>query len=214
MSALRLVAAVSLAMWLAGCGPERPPTPPPPRPTKESLLAEGRDKVKRALAYIEEMEAIRDSLKPGEPSPAPSPEEPSPPAKGKKGKGKTAKQPAPPPPQPSGEHALALQELDRLLERAREAKDQLVAMREELAEVLEKAPEPLGDRDIARAQMVLRRMNEKLGDVRDGRTRALELKPKPPQPESKEPAKAPGKPESESGKGTPSPAGGAEAKKK
>lgn len=181
MNQLRVVALVVAAVWIAACGPKKPPVPPAPPPTKASLTAEGKDKVKRVLGYIEEMEQIRGIAK-DEGSPIPVDEPPPP--KGKKGK---AAPPPPPkaPPRPAGMDEAAVMELDRLLSRARELKDQVVAMREELAEALETMQDPVEGTNLAKARAILSRMGDKVGEVRDQRTRALELKPKPPEPEKK-----------------------------
>ena len=191
MTLLRVAAVVVAVAWIAACGPKPPPANTPPPPTKASLMAEGKEKVKRVLGYIEEMEQIRGVPK-DEGSPIPI-DEPPPPPKGKKGKAAkpTAPPPPPAPPRPAGMDESAVMELDRLLSRARELKDQLVAMREELAAALEEATDPIVGPDLAKARGILGRMNEKVGDVRDQRTRALELKPKPPEPEKKAPTKAP-----------------------
>jgi len=194
MTQLRVAVVVVAVAFIAACGPKPPPVPPAPPPTKASLMAEGKDKVKRALGYIEEMEQIRGIAK-DEGSPIPV-DDPSPPSKGKKG-AKAAK-PTPSaapaaPPRPAGMDESAVMELDRLLSRARELKDQLVALREELAEGLEKANEPIVGPDLAKARGILSRMSDKVGEVRDQRTRALELKPKPPEPEKKAPAATPTK---------------------
>jgi hypothetical protein len=188
MTHLRVAAIVVATVWIAACGPKRPPVPPAPPPTKASLMAEGKNKVKRALGFIEEIEDIRGVPK-DEGSPI-SVDEP-PPIKGKKG----AKAPPPPAaaPRPAGMDESTASELDRLLSRARELKDQLVAVREELAETLEKLEDPVVGAELAKARAVLRRMSEKVGEVRDQRTRALELKPKPPEPEKKKDDKAPDK---------------------
>jgi hypothetical protein len=196
MTKLRVAAVVVAMAWIAGCGPKPPPANAPPPPTKASLMAEGKEKVKRALGYIEEMEQIRGIPK-DEGSPI-SVDEPPPPPKAKKGKGAKAAPPAPPPPpktapRPAGMDESAVMELDRLLSRARELKDQLVAMREELAEMLETASEPIVGAELNKARGILSRMSEKVGEVRDQRTRALELKPKPPEPEKKAPAAPPTK---------------------
>jgi hypothetical protein len=162
-------------------------------------MAEGKDKVKRALGFIEEMEQIRGIAK-DEGSPIPV-DEPPPPTKGKKGAKAAKPTPATPPapPRPAGMDESAVMELDRLLSRAKEIKDQLIALREELAEGLEKAVDPVAGADLAKARSVLSRMSDKVGEVRDQRTRALELKPKPP-----EPAKKPEKPKDD--KPAPAPA--------
>ena len=194
MTQLRVVALVVAAMWIAACGPKKPPVPPAPPPTKASLTAEGKEKVKRVLGYIEEMEEIRGIPK-DEGSPI-SVDDPPAETKGKKGKAAKA---APPPPKkevprPAGMDESAVMELDRLIARARELKDQIVAMREELGESLETMQDPIAGNDLAKARAVLSRMSEKVGEVRDQRTRAIELKPK--EPEKKAPAadtKAPAK---------------------
>ena len=193
MTQLRVVALVVAAVWIAACGPKPPPVPPAPPPTKASLMAEGKEKVKKVLGYIEEMEQIRGIPK-DEGSPI-SVDDPPPEPKGKKGKAAKA---APPPPKkevprPAGMDESAVMELDRLITRARELKDQIVAMREELGESLETAQEPIAGADLAKARSVLSRMSDKVGDVRDQRTRALELKPKPPAPEKKAPPATPTK---------------------
>jgi len=194
MTLLRVAAVVVAVAWIAGCGPKPPPANTPPPPTKASLMAEGKDKVKRVLGYLEEMEQIRGIPK-DEGSPIPIDEPPPP--KGKKGKGAKGAPPAPPPPKapprPAGMDEAAVMELDRLISRTRELKDQIVAMREELAESLETAREPIAGADLAKARSILSRMGDKVGEVRDQRTRALELKPKPPEPEKKAPAPAPAK---------------------
>ncbi len=190
MNQLRVVALAVAAVWIAACGPAKPPVPPAPPPTKVSLMAEGKDKVKRVLGYIDEMEQIRGIQK-DEGAPVPV-DEPPPPPKGKKGKGTKAAPPPPPkaPPRPAGMDEATAMELDRLLSRARELKDQIVAMREELGETLETMQDPIEGKNLAKARSILSRMGEKVGEVRDQRTRALELKPKPPEPEKK-PAPAP-----------------------
>jgi hypothetical protein len=192
MTHLRVAAFVVAAVFVAACGPKPPPVPPAPPPTKASLMAEGKEKVKRVLGYIEEMEQIRGVPKEeGSPIPVDDP----PPPKAKKGKAAKAATPAPAAPKsiprPAGMDEAAVMELDRLLSRARELKDQIVAMREELAESLETAQEPIAGADLAKARSILSRMGDKVGEVRDQRTRALELKPKPPEPEKKKPAPAP-----------------------
>jgi hypothetical protein len=189
MTQLRVAVLVIAVAFIAACGPKPPPVPPAPPPTKASLMAEGKDKVKRALGYIEEIEQIRGIAK-DEGSPIPVDEPP--PLKGKKGAKAAKPTPAPAaPPRPAGMDESTVMELDRLLSRARELKDQLVALREELAEGLEKAAEPIVGPDLAKAKGVLSRMSDKVGEVRDQRTRALELKPKPPEPEKKKDDKAP-----------------------
>jgi hypothetical protein len=188
MNRIQVVALAVAAMWIASCGPKKPPVPPAPPPTKASLMAEGKDKVKRVLGYIEEMEQIRGIAK-DEGSPIAVDDPPLDP-KGKKGK---AAKPTPPPPKaaprPAGMDESAVMELDRLISRARELKDQAVALREELAESLETAQEPIAGADLNKARSILGKMSEKVGEVRDQRTRALELKPKPPEPEKKPAAK-------------------------
>ena len=93
MTHLRVAAVVAAVVWIAACGPKPPPANTPPPPTKASLMAEGKEKVKRVLGYIEEMEQIRGITK-DEGSPISIDEPPPPPAKGKKG-AKAAK-PTPP----------------------------------------------------------------------------------------------------------------------
>ncbi len=187
MNQLRVVALVVAAVWIAACGPKKPPVPPAPPPTKASLTAEGKDKVKRVLGYIEEMEQIRGIPK-DEGSPI-SVDEPAVETKGKKGKGAKGAKAAPPPakavPRPAGMDESAVMELDRLISRARELKDQIVAMREELAESLDSMSDPIEGANLRKARGIISRMGEKVGEVRDQRTRALELKPKPPEPEKK-----------------------------
>jgi len=48
--------------------------------------------------------------------------------------------------------------------RAREQKDQLVAMREELAATLEEAKDPIVGPDLAKARGILSRMSDKVGE--------------------------------------------------
>jgi hypothetical protein len=192
MRTLILAGCTAVLLAVTGCGPKAPPVPPPPPPTKASLLAEGQGKVKKALLTIEEIEQIRGVT----PEASEPPPEPPPPPKGKKGKGqKAAAVPAvaPAPPLPPGMDAAAAQEIDRQLNRAREVKDQIVQLREELQEVLEKAAEPIAGRDLERARAIIARMGEKLGDMRDCKNRATELKPKEPEkekPKADAPAKA------------------------
>jgi hypothetical protein len=185
MTQLRVVALVVAALWLVGCGPRKPPVPPAPPPTKASLTAEGKEKVKRVLGYIEEMEQIRGIAK-DEGSPI-AVDEPAVEPKGKKGKATKPATPPPPKtvPRPAGMDENAAMELDRLISRAREIKDQIVAMREELGETLETMQDPIEGKNLAKARAVLGRMSEKVGDVRDQRTRALELKPVEKKPEPK-----------------------------
>jgi predicted small lipoprotein YifL len=186
MTQLRVALTLAAVVWLAACGPKGPPPNTPPPPTKASLLAEGKEKVKRALGYLEEMEQIRGV--PRDDAPLPAVEEP-PPLKGKKGHKGAKAAPPPPLPRPAGMDESAVMELDRILARARELKDQLVGMRDDLSQVIDRAASPIAGRDLDRARAVLARMNEKMGDLRDQRTRALELKPKPPEPEKKAPEK-------------------------
>jgi hypothetical protein len=193
MTQARVVAVFIAAVWFAACGPKpRPNTPPPV--TKASLMAEGKEKVKRVLGYLEEMEQIRGVAKDeGSPIPVEEPP-PPPPTKGKKGAKAAKPTPPPPPPKPAkpaGMDDSAVMELDRLIARVKEIKDQIVALREELAEVLEKAAEPPVGAELDKTRGILAKMSEKVGDARDQRTRALELKPKPPEPEKKAPAPAP-----------------------
>jgi len=84
-------------------------------------------------------------------------------------------------------------ELDRLISRARELKDQIVAMREELGETLETMQDPIEGTNLSKARAVLSRMSEKVGEVRDQRTRAIEMKPKEPEKKKDDKAAPPKK---------------------
>ena len=162
-----LCAALSLTL---ACGPATPPPTTTPPPTRASLHAEGKDKVAKALAFIEEIEAIR--AQPAEPDAPPTPPPPDT-AKGKKGK----QDPVLPPVVKKDD--TVDKGIEGHLTRAKEIKDQVVVMREELGEVLEQATDPVGGAVLQKARTILARMSEKLGDLREQRTRAMELKPKP-----------------------------------
>jgi hypothetical protein len=181
MRILVLTGLAAALLGAAGCGPKGPAKGAAPPPTRASLQADGQHRVKRALAMVEEIEQIRGLPSVAEPDAAPADE---PAAKGKKGR--AAKPAAAAAPAPAGMDASTVAELDRQLARARELKDAIIALREELGEVLEKTTDPVAGKDLDRAQVILTRMSEKIGDMRDCKNRAMELKPKEPE---KEPAK-------------------------
>jgi ribosomal protein S21 len=187
-----LATVIGLCLVTTGCGPKGPQKGAAPPPTRASLTAEGQAKVKRAIAMVEEIEQIRGIPSMPEPEATPAEEEAPKGKKGKKG-AKAAPKPAAPvaAPAPPGMDASTVAELDRQLGKAREAKEAIVALREELAESLEKAVDPVEGKDLQAARAILRRMSERIGDLRDCKNRAVEMKPKEPE---KKPEKAAAKP--------------------